>query len=136
MCTRVIRGLHENFVHIIDCPKGPYVLTINSFSAISYIALHREPLLSLKSVFCWASILRARSFFPLYRGKCHTKYVSTNSYDEIRFNDIFLFPRTDDTLHAPKTRFATDFCIVLILTLVFFGRVVFMLLYSKIKRKI
>ncbi len=99
--------------------------SVNSFQAISYMVLHREPLLNLKSVFWQSSILLARLFLPFYRGKCHTKYVSTNSYEEIRFNDIFLFCWNDDMSHAPKAHLELEFCIVLIPTLVFFNRVVF-----------
>ncbi len=57
---------------------GPNVgIDINSFQGM---ALHREPPLRLKSVFWWSSILCTCSFLPLYRGKCYTKCVSTNSY--------------------------------------------------------
>ena len=89
------------------------------------MALHREPPLSLKSILWWSSILLACSFLLLYCRKCHTKYVSTNSYKEIRFNNIFLFLWTNDTAHAPKTCLASEFRVLLTSTGVIFLKKLF-----------
>ncbi len=59
------------------------------------------------------NFVRALVFF-LYSGKCHKNYASTNSYDEIRFNELFLFQRTDNISYAPEMRLASEFHVVLI----------------------